>query len=72
MQYGVRFHCKFMSTKFLKIVSTAAIPNYPDRHLPTVLIYRNGEMLGQLVGIANLGGRSMEADGTSMECSRTS
>ncbi|EPY34724.1 hypothetical protein STCU_01378 [Strigomonas culicis] len=34
--------------KFVSMISTEAIPNFPDRHLPCVLLYRNKEMKGQL------------------------
>lgn len=27
------------------------IPNYPDRNLPTLIIYRNGELHRQIVGL---------------------
>jgi phosducin len=40
---------RFPMTKFVKIVSTEAIPNYPDRHLPTLLIYKEGDMKKQIV-----------------------
>ncbi len=36
--------------KFLKSISTTCIPNYPDRNLPTLFFYRDGQMRGQLVG----------------------
>jgi hypothetical protein len=31
--------------KFLKIVSTKCIENYPDTHVPTIIVYKNGKML---------------------------
>ncbi|KAF9666273.1 hypothetical protein SADUNF_Sadunf16G0212400 [Salix dunnii] len=33
---------KYPGTKFVKIVSTDCIPNYPDHNLPTLLVYNNG------------------------------
>jgi thioredoxin-like negative regulator of GroEL len=36
---------------FLKIVGSECIPNYPARHCPTVLIYKNAEMKAQIVGV---------------------
>ena len=55
---------KFKATKFLKIVSTQAIPDYPDRNLPTILIYRNGDPTTQWVGshIQKLGGVNITAE----------
>lgn len=32
------------------------IPNYPDKNVPTLLIYRNGEMMGQIIAGAGLKG----------------
>ena len=32
------------------------IPNYPDKNVPTLLIYRNGEMVGNLVAGAGMNG----------------
>eukprot|EP01086_Lenisia_limosa_P017153 TRINITY_DN78_c0_g1_i1.p1 TRINITY_DN78_c0_g1~~TRINITY_DN78_c0_g1_i1.p1 ORF type:complete len:260 (+),score=73.61 TRINITY_DN78_c0_g1_i1:47-826(+) len=49
---------KFKATKFVKIISNECIHNYPDRNLPTVLIYHDGKMKAQLVGMSQLGGKS--------------
>lgn len=40
------------TTKFLKIVSTEAIPNYPDANLPTLLVYHNGSVKETIVGMS--------------------
>lgn len=42
---------KYASTKFVSIIGDQCIPNYPDRNLPTLLIYRNGELHRQIVGL---------------------
>ena len=47
---------KFPATKFLKSVSSVCIPNYPDKNLPTVFVYRDGDMKRQLVGPEAFGG----------------
>ena len=47
---------KFRATKFVKIVATDAIRNYPDRNCPTLLIYYEGELKRQLVGLTGLAG----------------
>lgn len=39
------------TTKFLKIVSTEAIPNYPDANLPTLLVYHNGSVKETIIGM---------------------
>lgn len=49
--------CKHPGTKFVRIVSTDCIPNYPDCNLPTLLVYHNGACKQHLVGLAQFGGR---------------
>ena len=41
---------KFPATKFLKSVSTTTIPNYPDKNLPTIFVYHEGNMKAQIIG----------------------
>merc|ERR1711879_162989 len=41
---------KFPASKFIKSVATTCIPNYPDRNLPTLFVYFNGEMKAQIIG----------------------
>lgn len=40
-----------------------AIKNYPDRNCPTMLIYYEGNLKQQIVGVAPLGGLSATAEG---------
>lgn len=47
---------KYPQTKFVKSISTVCIPNYPDKNLPTIFIYHNGELKDSLVGPFALGG----------------
>lgn len=51
------------STKFLSIPSELCIPNYPDKNVPTLLIYRNGEMVGNVVAGMGLNGMKTTAQG---------
>ncbi|KAK0140259.1 Phosducin-like protein 3 [Merluccius polli] len=53
---------KFPQTKFLKSISTTCIPNYPDRNLPTVFVYYEGEMKAQFIGPLVFGGMNLKAD----------
>jgi len=53
---------KFPATKFLKSISTTCIPNYPDKNLPTLFVYHEGSMKGQLVGPMTFGGMNLKAD----------
>ncbi|EPS66856.1 hypothetical protein M569_07919 [Genlisea aurea] len=48
---------KYPATKFVKIISTDCIPNYPDRNLPTLLIYNNSAIKATYVGINSFGRR---------------
>lgn len=48
---------KYPGTKFVKIVSTDCIPKYPDRNLPTVLVYNQTNVKATLVGLHQFGGR---------------
>lgn len=36
--------------KFVQILSTRCIPNYPDSNLPTVLLYRLGALQKRVLG----------------------
>ncbi|GER47977.1 phosducin-like protein [Striga asiatica] len=48
---------RYHATKFVKIISTECIPNYPDRNLPTILVYYNGAVKATHVGIQSFGRR---------------
>ncbi|KAJ1744081.1 phosducin [Coemansia sp. RSA 1821] len=47
---------QYRATKFVKIISVECIHNYPDRNLPTLLVYGKGEMQGQMVRMDRFGG----------------
>jgi len=51
--------------KFVRIVASDAIANYPDRLTPTVLVYRNRDIVAQLVGMTECGG--MDSTHTKLE-----
>ncbi|XP_055493141.1 phosducin-like protein 3 [Leucoraja erinacea] len=53
---------KFPETKFIRAISTTCIANYPDRNLPTVFIYRNGDIKAQYVGPLLFGGMKLTQD----------
>lgn len=54
---------KHKATKFVKILGDQCIPNYPDKNLPTLLIYGYGDLQQQLVGLSQLGGMNMNVQG---------
>ena len=62
-QYLTQLAKKFPCTKFLKSVSTTCIPNYPDKHLPTIFIYFEEDMKKQYVGPLMFGGMNLKIDG---------
>ncbi|GIL62025.1 hypothetical protein Vafri_16344 [Volvox africanus] len=47
---------KYPSTKFVRIISTDAIPKYPDANLPTILLYHDTRCLKHAVGLGQFGG----------------
>lgn len=47
----------YPATKFVKIISTDCIPNYPDCNLPTLLVYNSGAVKGNYVGMSRFGRR---------------
>ena len=58
---------KFRDVKFVTIGHTDCIKDYPDRNLPTLLIYRNDDLLRQCVGTAAFGGDAYGIDDVEWE-----
>lgn len=54
---------KYPIAKFVKSISTTCIPNYPDKNLPTVFIYFEGELKSQIVGSLEFRGPNLTRDG---------
>jgi len=61
-EYMSRLAPRFPCTKFLKAISTTCIPNYPDKNLPTLFVYHEGNMKGQLVGPEQFRGMNLTMD----------
>ncbi|KAK7021310.1 Phosducin-like protein 3 [Halocaridina rubra] len=55
-QHFTRLAIKFPQVKFLKSISTTCIPNFPDRNLPAVFVYFEGQLKRQFIAAAELGG----------------
>ncbi|NXX47828.1 PDCL2 protein, partial [Tricholaema leucomelas] len=53
---------KFPEAKFLRALADSCIQNYQDRCLPTILVYKAGEMKGRFVGAAECGGRGLKVE----------
>ncbi|NXK18424.1 PDCL2 protein, partial [Arenaria interpres] len=47
---------KFPEVKFLKAIVNSCIQNYHNRYLPTILVYKAGEIKGSFIGAAECGG----------------
>ena len=54
---------KFADVKFLQILYSDCIPGYPEKNLPTLLVYRDDDLLQQFVGLSHFGGSSYGIDG---------
>jgi uncharacterized protein len=54
---------RFRYVKFLKIKSTQAIENWPERNLPTLFVYEDGALKTQLLTINKLGGKTAAVEG---------
>lgn len=50
-------------TKFLSIPAGMCIANYPDKNVPTLLIYRNGDISGNVVAGQGLRGMKTTVQG---------
>jgi hypothetical protein len=40
---------RYPQTKFVSIIGNKCIANYPDRNLPTLILYRNGKLIDNLI-----------------------
>ncbi|XP_071494924.1 viral IAP-associated factor homolog isoform X1 [Diadema antillarum] len=53
---------KFPATKFLRSISTTCIPNFPDKNLPTIFVYFEGELKSQFLGPLEFGGMNLTVE----------
>ncbi|XP_026486695.1 viral IAP-associated factor homolog [Vanessa tameamea] len=53
---------KFPYTKFLKAIAQTCIPNFPERNLPSLFVYFEGDMKKQFVGPHELRGTALTCD----------
>lgn len=61
-QYLRQLAAKFPQVKFLNSISTTCIPNYPDKNLPTIFIYKEGDLKESWIGPGNFGGMNLKLD----------
>ena len=62
--------CKYSDTKFLEIMSTECIPGFPEKQLPCVIIYKNGNLVKQLTGLNPWGGPKFTNEDVAYELHR--
>lgn len=55
-QYFSELSMKFPTVKFLKSIAQTCIPNFPEKNLPAIFIYNNGQMKKQFLGALDLRG----------------
>lgn len=51
---------KFKYIKFVRIKSTSAVENWPDRNLPMIFMYEDGEARDQIMTLSKLGKKSFK------------
>ncbi|TMW43142.1 hypothetical protein DOY81_011776, partial [Sarcophaga bullata] len=53
---------RFPQTKFLRSIATTCIPNFPEKNLPTIFVYHEGQMKKQFIGALELRGEKLTLD----------
>ncbi|XP_029443280.1 phosducin-like protein 2 [Rhinatrema bivittatum] len=53
---------KFPEAKFLKAIANNCIKNYHDKYLPTLFVYKNGQIKSQFIGIVECGGPNLKLE----------
>lgn len=61
-QYMVDLAARNPETKFLKSVAKTCIPNFPEKNLPSIFIYYEGQIQKQIIGPVELRGEKLTAD----------
>lgn len=49
-QYFNEFAARYPSVKFIRAIAQTCIPNFPDKNVPTIFVYQNGQMKKQFLG----------------------
>lgn len=61
-QYFTEFAMKFPTVKFLRSIAVTCIPNFPEKNLPAIFIYHNGQIKKQFLGALDLRGPNVTKD----------
>lgn len=59
---------KYADVKFCQIRGDMCIEGYPERNCPTILVYKNEDIVKQIVTLAELGGTSTRLEGIFLSC----
>lgn len=59
---------KFPEAKFVKAAVNSCIQRYHDRCLPTILVYKSGEIKARFIGVAECGGAYLKVEGKRNTC----
>jgi len=51
-----RLASKFADLKFVRIIGSECIPNYPSGNCPTIIVYKGGDIVLNVVGLQLFGG----------------
>lgn len=55
-QYFTELAAKFPTVKFIRSIAQTCIPNFPEKNLPAIFIYHNGQLKKQFLGAVELRG----------------
>ncbi|XP_067932403.1 phosducin-like protein 3 [Watersipora subatra] len=61
-QHVTELAAKFPTSKFVKGRASVCIPNYPDKNLPTIFVYKDGDLKKQWIGSDQLHGMSCKCE----------
>ncbi|XP_053670672.1 viral IAP-associated factor homolog [Anopheles nili] len=61
-QHLTQLALAFPMTKFVRAIATTCIANYPERNVPTIFIYFEGQLKKQYIGSVELGGSNLTCD----------
>lgn len=64
-QFMNQLAVQYPATKFLKSIASTCIPNFPERNLPSIFIYFEGELKTRLIGPIELRGEKLTVEGES-------
>lgn len=53
---------RYPQTKFLKSIASTCIPNFPEKNLPSIFIYYEGELKKQIIGSDELRGEKITVE----------